>query len=564
MCRDTDHKGRRCPSDTSEARQLRRKNAGARASYGALVTEKVEPKFLEVVPKPEPYTIKSVRSDIEEFQVLGDKLREEGFTSSKEVMIAYDKHLNTIGAGVEYLAEQKYGAPTDEELYTVALEAENKATKAADERKIVAKENVSKLDEEVTALRAKLHEHANPTDYPSMMDRFAKWEAEAPELYNEYKVKEKELGDAQMSVWRSHSSVTQEVNNAKREMLEKRNEAMLSALRDVGVKFADPESLDYSDDSHSDAVKSLKKALVFYPQSWVDASNATHAKHPLRIKRSSGRAHYSADKGQKSFKNKTLAYVTEKPADWVPDPHDRSDSEYIDMKGEDSWVDPKSGIVHEGGLVWRSREVTGPTKKWVSVTYEYKKQDTAPKGKDWEKVELYEEKYVQGEGYIRTGNLVTHYRKPKTRRTNTEIVYKAELTVSKDVEVRVGNDAGMRVALHEFAHRVEHTSPVVTAYEDAFLKRRAGHLQTDENSEVQPEKLTSIYSGAREVGFKDNFATHYMGKVYSGSSYKEILSMGMESLFAGKNGGFAGMDNTASDPDYKRFILGVLASSVKK
>jgi hypothetical protein len=55
-----------------------------------------------------------------------------------------------------------------------------------------------------------------------------------------------------------------------------------------------------------------------------------------------------------------------------------------------------------------------------------------------------------------------------------------------------------------------------------------------------------------------------MGKIYSGSSYTEILSMGMESLFAGTNGGFVGMDNNKPDADYKKFILGVLASSAKK
>ena len=40
--------------------------------------------------------------------------------------------------------------------------------------------------------------------------------------------------------------------------------------------------------------------------------------------------------------------------------------------------------------------------------------------------------------------------------------------------------------------------------------------------------------------------------------------MGMEYLFAGTNGGLAGLGNHKADADYKKFILGVLASSVKK
>lgn len=563
MCRDTSTTNRRCPCDTSEARQLRRINAGARGSYSTLVQEKVEPKPLPVVVPVEPYTVRSVQSDIEEFQKLGATLREQRITYSSEIYLAYDKKLNQIGAGIEYLAEEKYGAPKDEELRQIVKDAEEKATKDADERKAVAAALVNKLSEERDEMQADLHKIADRETHPSMKDRFAAWDAHSPELHAAFKEKEREMLEANKTVWNSHRTITKEISAAKRELLEKRNEAMLSALKDVGVQFADPESIEFSDDSHKDAVKSLKKALTFYPQSWVDASNVKHAEVPLRIKRSAGRAHYSANAGQKTFTTKTLAYVTEKPADWVPDPHDKMDSEYIDMNGEDEWIDPKSGIVHTGGS-WRDRNLTGETKKWVSVTYEYKKTDTAPKGPDWEKVELYEQHYTTDTGWIRTGKLDTYYRKPKTRRRSGLSSFKAELTVSKDAEILVGDDAGMRVSMHEFAHRVENTTPVIAAYEDAFLKRRTGHLPVDDTTEVEPEKLTSIYSGKREMGYKDNFPNHYMGKVYSGSNYREILSMGMESLFAGKNGGLAGMGNEVADPDYKKFILGVLASSAKK
>ena len=557
MCRAKDLENRRCPCDTSEARRLRRQNAAARSSYSALATKPVEEKTLPVVVPEAPYTVESVKEDIAILQGLGAELRDSG-ADSTEIFTAYDKKINAIGSGVEYLAETKYGAPKDEEMKTAIELATLKAEADADDRKNEARNKRALLEIEEDRLKQALLVHADATTHPVMKERWAVWEEKDPETFAAWKAKETEIGEAQRAIYGSHSRIQDDINAVRKEMLEKRNAAMKAALEEVGVQFADPESIQYSDDSHKDAVKSLKNALSYYPQEWVDASNRMHHQRPLRIKRSQGRAHYSANKEQRTMTSRTRAWITMKPEDWTPDPHDRNDSEYIDLNGADGWTDPKSGIVHE---VWQQ----GNGKKaWLSVSYDYyDKSGTPPKSGAWEKVELYEEKYVPGEGFVRTGELITHYRKPSVRRSSSYSSYKAELTVTKDSQVFVGDDPGMRVALHEFAHRVENTTPIVTGYEDAFLKRRAGHLPV-EGQTVEPEKLTRIYSGKKEVGFKDNFATHYMGKVYSGSSYKEILSMGMESLFAGTNGGFAGMGNHKADADYKKFILGVLASSAKK
>lgn len=557
MCRDNDHKGRRCPSDTSEARQLRRKNAGARSSYASQVAEKAEPKYLESAVKSK-HTVGSVKGDISKLHELAEKFKKE-FHSSDQVFRSYDKRLNSIGAGIEYLAETKYGAPSDEDLRNAREVAAKEASKQADKLAEEGKAHVVTLKAELDQISVNLHEYASKEDYPSIYNRTDAWKEKCPELYKEFNAKQKEIWDTQTKNYKNNINNPKVVIDATRVLLERRNEAMLSALREVGVQFADPESIVHSDDSHADAVKSVKQALAFYPQSWVDASNNENVNNPMRIKRSTGRAHYSTSAEQKGFSHRTRAYIVRMPKDWQPDPHDRRESEHIDLNGADSWTDPASGVVHED---WDTRG--GETKGWVHISYDYKQQDTPPKGKMWEKVEFHEEDYIPGEGFVKTGKLVTHYRKPRTNRVQNSSQYKAELTVTKDTTVRVGDNAGMRVAMHEFAHRVEHTTPIITAYEEAFLKRRAGHLSkhgwdTPEN----PEKLTNIYSGKKEMGFKDNFPSHYMGKVYD-TGFREILSMGMESLFTGTNGGLAGIGNETPDPDYKKFILGVLASSVKK
>lgn len=554
MCRTKDVREERCACDTSEARQNRRKNAGARTSYASLVQEPVESKALPVIVKTDPFTIESVKDDIAELKTLSQDLRAAGATSD-EVFTAYDKKLNAIGTGIEYLAEQKYGAPTDEQLRDEVKEASQLALI----NKGIMRNEMKEKQAEQDALEEKLKVHADRNTHPIMRERFAVWEEKEPEIYAAYIAVNKEAADLSSKIF---GSANTEVVDAAKELLEKRNEAIQKALKDVGVVFADPETVRFSEDSHKDAVKSLKLALAYYPQSWVDASNAQHMNRELRIKRSTGRAHYSSMKAQNKFTHRTEAYVIQKPHDWKPDPHDYYESQYIDLKGEKTWTDPVSGIVHSS---YGRFGDTDPKSHWVSMTYEYSKSAGVPKGDGWEKVEHYETKYVSGEGMVKTGEMVTRYRKPKTTRSRASSTYMAELTVTKDSTVFVGNDKGMRVAMHEFAHRVEATSPYVTAYEEAFLKRRAGHLSGADNSAVEPEKLTSIYEGGKkkEMGYKDNFPTHYMGKVYSGSNYKEILSMGMESVFAGTNGGLAGLNNHKPDADYKKFILGVLASSAK-
>lgn len=550
MCRNADQSGRRCPCDTSEARQLRRRNAGARSAYAVLVQEPVESKALPVVEKAEPFTVESLKKDINSLNDLATDLHNAGATSS-DIRLAYDQQLNHIGAGVEYLAETKYGAPTDAEM------SEKVAVAVVEREKRLRQQEIemNEKNKVIYALREKLNGIADFKTHPIIKERREVWEKEDPETYAAH-IREEEAYTKLMRKFFDDRRDSSELVAVKRELLEKRNEAMLSALTDVGVQFADPDSVLVSEDSHKDAVTSLKKALKFYPQSWVDASNAEHGKRELRVKRSKGRAHYAAGKTQKKYESKTRAMLEEKRADWRPDPHSRRDSEYVEVDESGVWIDPRSGVMKE-----RWNTTNDVTKAWVAIRYEYYQGSGKP-SKAWEPIQLHETAWVDG-SYVRTGNLVTEYRKPLLEKMSASWEYKAELTVSKDREVFVGDDAGMRVAMHEFAHRVEHTSPLVAVHEDGFLSRRAGHLASADTSPVR-EPLTSIYENKKsEVGYKDNFASHYMGKVYAGSSYREILSMGMESVFAGTNGGLAGMDHYKADPDYKKFILGVLASSAK-
>lgn len=105
----------------------------------------------------------------------------------------------------------------------------------------------------------------------------------------------------------------------------------------------------------------------------------------------------------------------------------------------------------------------------------------------------------------------------------------------------------LRCAIHELGHRLEVTNPLVRRLEKEFYKRRTAG-----------EKLITLRSATgnraystKEKTRKDNFLSPYMGKDYEGSAY-ELVSMGLEMLYTEPH-------NLLKDPDYAKFILGVVA-----
>lgn len=393
MCKSINEnpsENRRCDCDTSEARRLRRHN---RAAINRNVEDAYEPIAPNTYPDPSPEDVFTVESIKEELASISDHLnllqsrRIDGNIISSFV----DKKLNKIGAGVEYIAENKYDAPTDEYFREV---------------------------------------------YESFRKPFFEYKKVA---LNAGMSNEEAISEA-------NEKINADISSAMKTLFRKRNDSIRNAFIDIGVEFADPETLQCSTKSDPQAVKILKNALWFYPQAWVDASNELNQQQPLDVK----------------------ICNEEKRANY--------------------------------------RSVT----KWF--------------------------------------------------RTRSEInIYSDESTHDG-----LASD-GRRVALHEFAHRIEHSIPIIRYYQRFFLMRRTGNYSEDDPF-VEGEEVSVIYEKTydseenEEYGYLDNFPTHYMGKVYDGKNF-EILSMGMESLFSGTNGGFVGVFKYKADSDYKRFILGVIASS---
>ena len=532
MCRDDNHGGRRCPADTSEARQLRRKNAVARQMYATKTVTPIEGHFLPEIT--EHFTVDMVKQDIADISAISYELASFDATP-EEAQIAYDKHLNRIGAGIEYLAEHEFGALPDEDMLAAHLLREEEIRAKYQQKIDAAQSEVDEATKDLDAVLTVLHRIADEESHPDPAARKDAWFEVSPSVT----IMENKIGlrivDNKLIVIRSEMEMEEEVRASERELIGQRNEAMKSALEAVGVKFASPENLTVSPNSDPESLADLRQAISYFPSNWVENSNASNA---LVVIKEDERAYYQHEVGE--YLEYSDVNVEIKPVGWSPEPNSMDAVECSPLSETGTWDDPVSGITFPFSAIREEGE-----NSWVRLRHDFKSEPD----------EGYEPVQIRGDGMEQP---VTMYAKPMIRRRElATAVKKSELAISQEPFPVVGGK-GFRAAIHEFSHRVERTTPRITAYEQAFLKRRAGHF-----SSGAPESISVIGDSENEVGYKDNFISHYMGRVY-GSEATEILSTGMETLWGGQYGGFAGTNGYKADPDHKRFILGILASSAKR
>lgn len=94
-----------------------------------------------------------------------------------------------------------------------------------------------------------------------------------------------------------------------------------------------------------------------------------------------------------------------------------------------------------------------------------------------------------------------------------------------------------------------------------FLERRTSTVESEEWPGLMlQEELVPMYPGSSEMTRPDNFTNIYMGRDY-GREATEVMSMGMEGVFAGSYGGFIGVGGEKPDLEVRNLVLGVLATA---
>jgi hypothetical protein len=136
---------------------------------------------------------------------------------------------------------------------------------------------------------------------------------------------------------------------------------------------------------------------------------------------------------------------------------------------------------------------------------------------------------------------------------NMEVRLQVDGGTQTNVGAILTTDGSERCTTHELSHRMEETNPRVLMMQAAFYRRRT----VDENGEQMP--YTAYMGSRKERVISDGFANEYVGKTYNGQAY-EVLSVGMEAVFAGSQGALLGVDQEKADADHRAWVLGTVVA----
>ena len=358
----------------------------------------------------------------------------------------------------------------------------------------------------------------------------AHWKAEGPDGHERF-------GSAMHSLSAIKSGTDDETKQDMRRLAD----GYLASLKEIrpmgGTLKLHPKS-----DKRASAV--LQEAAQLFPTDFIEASNVSA--FPLMAKDTAGRAHYAHGASFKQTEP-VKSYITQSQLPGAPKPQDSLYRKWEPVEDE--------AAAAQGVQRFRSPsfDVKG---RWDHFT---PTKDGSPRGPGWERWEDPETKEVS-------------WRRQHTYARTVDREQVGKLLVDRDTSTYMeGRSGAVSTALHEFSHRSEATvqrgrsidsAPGVgiAALEAEFLERRTTF--EDENGNMVQQPKERIRPGektmSKEYCRPDHFPERYMGKEYGGS-YFELMSVGMEAVFAGQFGGFIGIGRHTSDRESRDFILGTLA-----
>lgn len=305
--------------------------------------------------------------------------------------------------------------------------------------------------------------------------------------------------------------------------MRKLSDGYVSALREIRPMGG---AVKFHEDSAKKPMELINEAASYYPTDWVKDINAKG--HSLLAKKTAGRAGYMNSTYAKSKKASADRY-------FVPSGQEmREDDLYRTYKLSDNQERFRGYDSSELGTYY---DVTRYEAKPVDGYYK-KTKNGAPFGGGWEKYEYNGREY---------------WRRPRKCTTVDYEQRISQVTVGgnrpKNME---GMSQDLDVAIHELGHRHGYHVEGLHQHEVAYRNSRT----TLENGQLQPTER--MYPRSKEFTRPDHFANRYMGRVYDHDA-TEVLTMGMESVFTGTEGGLIGIGGKPADPDMRNFILGTLA-----
>jgi hypothetical protein len=316
----------------------------------------------------------------------------------------------------------------------------------------------------------------------------------------------------------------------------------LEALREVRPMGGD---LELHPDSHKKAVALFKDAAQFYPTDWVQTSNEYN---PLLANYGKKRGHYRDTHYHSVTAQAPVTQVTtHAPGQPAPD---------TVISPEYNWE--ATGNTRFGS--YRNHDTDkyeyGELPEYRSVAREVirpgqdfrQKKDGSPYGTGWEK-------------WVHPVDGGVYWRRPRMKKQAVAQQKTSQIQLGLRKEHYMdGRDPDMSTATHELGHRMQYSVGNLNDLERAFLVRRTSVQSGDFPEHTVRQALEPVYGTSRkELCRPDHFANRYMGKEYD--KVTEIVTMGMESLFTGTNGGLIGVGRSDPDREFRDFILGAVATA---
>lgn len=565
MCQDSDHGGVRCPTDTSEARRLRRKATQLLDGFTTLPVKPVP----GVTPEPLSGSMLVLKEQAEQLRKdahgpTPDGLTQTEWDSQLELRVtslgsALGEEADKIAGFNAVALERKFEAESSNSygVYNEEKDAFNEKLDVAlrEWKKIVGKyvDNPNKLFERYTSVHDLTDEHEkmmteNDLNVASMVEKLFVEQAVLRGRYKEI--------DAAYNTYRDKEYAEQNKNLAAAYV------EVLSQIRPLGgeVNF-DATNCDI------EAQNIFKNTVgAHYPSEWLETHNAAGGAEVVVSFEESGRPNYNKDNYSDVEddgvvkERKQIGFMSTPNylyANKLKKLYEQDEAYTVTVASATSWLGDKSysmQIVHTGEELWDEKKHGGLVDgKPVGEGWVYKNSISSSTQLDDQNrkddVERYN--FLKKKVWVQP---VTTLKK----RTKTLSFYSPERASSLAGADNTFYDVPNAVAYHEFGHRMEEVLPnnVLPRQEKAFLQRRTGKSEEEWFTEMKE-------SGSfGELMHNADLPSAYAGRDYLTGKNYEVFTVGIESLYGGAYGGLVGntKDYLRCDNDYRGFVLGALAS----
>lgn len=522
MCRSCNEGGRRCASDSSLKRRLRRKTSQVKENHTPVEPNRepgtVEPlKYASVDDlKKEAQSIASLTSA----PVLEDEKEQDLIDSQIEA------RLTALGMAIGEEAEKR--ASFDIEKFKEEYDETSEEYETATINLMEALDEVETLQEDIETAK----QEGDKEKLAQLED-----ELETAEVKLEEAQTASNLADKEDYLRREKliSATLSSLSNAYQEVL--------SEIRPLGGKV---NITDYSDIKAGELLQETVGTV--YPSEWLQQSN--QAEDGMRVLFQECRSHYNDEAVQADLNSAAHPEFTveESEGNYIYHVPEDKAFQLVERLGGDAGVFDARPVLINGEYC---RMVRVPQKTVFNPEVDKVNADGTPAGDGWSL-----------EYYVSSDDLKTvPSEKVWVKSSNVKRVKLPELVISSSA------DEGelKAIAFHEFGHRMETIvgNGVIMRQEEAWLRRRTTNASTGEredNSYIYPP-LPGGGLVDQEIGRRNSFFHHYVGKEYVTGRHREVFSMGVESLFGGSYFGMLGLNSSVkTDKDHRGFILGLLAS----